>query len=176
MKKSKRGLTYVELSVVILVLSLVVAIVVPNLHAFLRGENYREHVIRLERIGLTAGRAAAQSNGEAALTFDSGTDEFVISTGEEDTEAASELRVPLPLGFEATRFINGRAEANVSEWQVTFFTDGSCSGGSVEFIEGGSEMRTLIVRASDGRSSLIEGPAPEANQERWPAGEYERRA
>lgn len=175
MKKNNLGLTYVELSVVILVLSLVVAIVVPNLHAFLRGERYREDVIRLERVGITAGRLAAEGGGSVRLTFDSGTDELVVSAGEEGTEGETESRVALPLGFEAVRFIAGRTESSVADWRITFYADGSCSGGSIEFIED-SDSRTLVIRSNDGRSSLIYGPAPEPGQERWPAGELERRA
>lgn len=175
LKKNNHGLTYVELSVVILVLSLVVAIVVPNLHAFLRGETYREDVIRLERVGLTAGRLSAHSGAQVNLTFDSGTDELVLSSGEEGTESARESRVPLPSGFEAVRFIAGRGESSVADWRISFYSDGSCNGGSIEFIED-SEARTLVIRPSDGHSSLIYGPAPEPSQERWPAGELEQRA
>ena len=74
----------------------------------------------------------------------------------------------------ARSFVAGSTDATASDWQVTFYADGTSDGGSVEVNQGGI-VRTLVLGAKSGLAKWQDGEAPANEEDKWQAGEYERR-
>lgn len=173
--KNRAGFTYVELSVVILVLALVVAMVTPNVQAFMRGEQDRRERSAISRMSLEARLEALSSGNPTGLSYDGASREFVITNEASDSTGSEVKRIIVPDAIEPVRFVANRTEMSPAEWKVVYYPDGTCDGGGIEMSEGPTTM-ALLLDPSSASGRWVQGQLPDPQTERWAAGEYERRS
>lgn len=173
---SKRAFTYIELSVVILVLVLLAALVAPSMRSLVQSERYRESVRTLRDLGARASQAAIEQGATQVVSYDDGGDELLVGPlGEDGVDPERAVPVALPEGMEATQFVSGRHVVGPTDWRIQFYPDGTNDGGGLELLAG-SEPMSLRFDPTSGRSRLERGSLPEPQTERWQAGEIEQRA
>jgi len=172
---SKRGFTLIELMVVIAVLSLMAALVVPNLIARERSQAARDFFSALPRLAAQARLSAIQQQATTRMTYDSASRRIVVELEPVGPEEGRELAsAPVPDGIEPGNMRTGNENSGSSDWQLRFYADGRSDGGGAEWNDAGRQRALIVDR--DGISRMLEGNLPEAREERWPAGDYERRA
>lgn len=172
----QRGFTLIELTVVIVVLMLFASVVVPNLSAQKAGRERRAFLESARRIALDARSEAIERGATVTLRYEEGQKEMKLEReAAEQNEEAEEIRtVALPEDFSLQNFRVGKESVTAGDWQVRFFADGTSDGGAVELDENG-DIQSLIVDKR-GNATLESGSLPEETDERWPVGDYERRA
>lgn len=168
------GFTLIELGAIILILALIAAAIVP------RGAVVRESVrakLSLDAVQRLASRArenAIATGRPVTLVFNETDSQFELRQDNEDGDGRVVSSAPLHYHFEPQAFAAGAYESNASDWQVTFYSDGTSDGGTVEVAEGGI-LRTLVLGSKSGLAKWQAGAAPANELDRWPAGEFERR-
>jgi type II secretory pathway pseudopilin PulG len=170
---SRRGFTYVELGVVIVVVGICSAMVVPNLASWQRG---REERIFQQNVLAIAGEARAraiESGNTVALGYDK-TERKLQAVEEREPKAEVLRSVPVPEAIEASTFSADKDESPPDGWRVPFFPDGETAGGGIEFQSGNRTFHLWIPRGNL-RPTIGKGVMPEPGQDRWKAGSYERR-
>lgn len=167
--------TLIEMMVVIVVLTLIAAIAVPNLAAMVKSQRKHDYLAAVERLALQARNAAVRSgntmvlvaneNGGFSLQESDGGEEGARSVGE--VQPVDEL--------EPTRFVLRGDEVGAGDWSVRFFADGTADEASVEFTEKESTWHLSLDKRT-GRARIVAGSAPDPQDDRWEAGTYVQRS
>jgi general secretion pathway protein H len=166
-----RAFTLIEISVVILVIALLAAIVMPNLVRMKESRERREFYSRMNRFVSTARESAITENVTLAITLGSSGRSLVLV--EEDVDGERERRsLEFPDGVE-TSVSDASGLGATGDWRLRFYPDGGADGGGLEFSDGG-RIRSLQV-SPDGSVRMADGPAEVRQQEKWQAGDYEKR-
>ncbi|MBV6458132.1 MAG: hypothetical protein HONBIEJF_01255 [Fimbriimonadaceae bacterium] len=165
----KRGFTLIEVLVVITVLALAAAIVVPSLPSMLKSQRKRDFFAGLERMTFEAVNIA-KTSGQPVRLIASENGSFQLQQDNAEAEPQSLRTVSAVEGISATAFNSGSGSLDANSWEVTFYRDGTSSGGNVRFEEG-SAVWTFRVDKKDGRGEVISGDAEEEPEERWEAGD-----
>jgi type II secretory pathway pseudopilin PulG len=163
-----------EMIIVVFILSLLAAMIVPNVANQQQGLQRREFFSALSRFCVNAREDAISEKKTLKLTLDSSRNAFVVSEVNDDGDQ-ERSSLNLAKGMETQDFTTNGESSNSAEWEVTFNSDGTSSGGGIELDDGG-RIRSLQVKP-DGSISLDDGPAEqEPAEDKWPAGETEKRA
>jgi Tfp pilus assembly protein FimT len=170
-----RGFTYVELSVIIVVLALLAALVMPRLATVRDSVDAKLNLDAVQRMASRARELAIQGSRPVTMAYSESDAQFELRQTDENGDSAVVSSVPLHPAFEVSRLRTGVNELTGSDWTLTFYADGTSDGGAVELSEGGI-TRTLVIGAKSGLSAWQAGAMPASEADRWPAGEYERRA
>ena len=166
-----KGYTLIELCLVIIVITLISALIVPNLVRAREGQERRDFEAKVFRLASWARETAIQEHKTLALSVSDRRFTVVEETedGEEDRQSLS-----MPEGIDTGSMAAEGEDATSNEWRLHFFPDGSSDGGGVELSDNG-RIRTLEVK-TDGSMRVIEGNLEENGTEKWNAGEIEKRA
>lgn len=175
----QRGFTLAEMIIVVMIISLLAAMIVPNVANQQKGIQVRAFFSELSNFAADARERAISTKKPITLALDSNTQSFVQTTKADDDDANDQqlATLKLPSGVTTDNFISGENTMGASDWKVQFFPDGSSDGGGVELTSSG-RVRTLKVDL-DGTVSISDGPTPDDSQkqdDQWPAGDYEKRA
>lgn len=171
------GFTFIEMSVVILVLALVAAIVAPNISAMIDSQQTQSFRIDAERIARQA-RAEAISQGDTVrLTFSGVLRAAQVSeeleAAEEEAGGAAIAEVDLPEGVTAVAFRANGQDVGPEDWRAEFYAGGDARSGGITFDSSGRIWHLLIQR--EGQITVGEGELPPAEADRWEAGLIETR-
>ncbi|MEZ0325478.1 MAG: GspH/FimT family pseudopilin [Fimbriimonas sp.] len=166
-----RGFTLIEMMVVVVVLSVVASMIVPNLVRAQEGQRKRDFEASVFRLASYARERAIQEHKTISLSMSSRS--FVVND-ETDREDDTELRsLEMPEGVDTGAFAAEGEDSTSSDWRLRFYADGTSDGGGVELNNDG-RIRSLEVKPN-GSMKLVEGSLEESGTEKWMAGEIEKR-
>lgn len=173
--RTSSGFTLIEMMVVITLLVLMAAMVVPNLARLREAQQKRDFVSGLATFARQAREEAITGGQSVRLRLGDGESALEIVTTDltsGDERTIRTRRFPDGFGTGQTRIEDTLAPG--SEWQLTFFPDGSSVRGGIEITEG-QRVYALVLDNEIGQPRLVEGNLPDLSQDRWAAGEIERR-
>ncbi len=166
-----KGFTLIEVSVVVLIFALFSALVVPRLYSLRRGDDVRKFTIELPGAIRTI-RANAISRSESlVLAYDSQSNELQVQSVDGQEVGSS---VSIPADVEVTGARIGKSDAAGSDWELRFYSDGTCDGGGINFSFDG-KAQSLQLYAQTGAGRWVDGELPELGTDEWQAGELEQR-
>lgn len=168
-----RGFTLIELSVVILILALLSASVVPRLIALRQGDEVRKFRSDLATSVVDARSRAMQSNQTISLSFEESERRFQLTNASDDDADRALESITLPSGLEIQALRLRSTETPAGDWTLNFYADGSCDGGGIEVSLDGRIVSLSVSQT--GAPRWLEDELPEAEQDRWQAGELEVR-
>lgn len=175
-RPSKRnGFTLIEMMVVITLLVFIAALVYPNLARLRDAQEKRDFVSGLATFARQAREEAITGGQSVRLRLGDGENALEIVTTDltsGDERTIRTRRFPDGFGTGQTRIEDALAPG--SEWQLTFYPDGSSERGGIEITEG-RRVFALVLDNEIGQPRLMEGNLPDLSQDRWAAGEIERR-
>jgi len=166
----RRGFTFVELSVVIIVMAMFAALTVPNIASTIESgkrRGFRQAVLSLIR----EARAEAVSRKQpVAMSYTDDGFELTVTTNDQDEVIKSIDKVD---GVDASHFTTNGDETADTSWRCSFYPDGTCDGGSFEFDEA-SDSQTVTIAKRDGHILLNDGQYDESTNpdQEWDAGGY----
>ena len=177
--RNRRGFTLIEMSAIIVIVTLFAALATPSFLARQRTREVTAFFVRLPDLAVYAREAAQRDERTVRVYFDEGQNQFIAEaegvvddTGVQD-EGSTIRQVAMPGDVRTTNFRQEENSVNAGEWELTFYPDGRSDGGAVELDDNG-RIRSMVV-APDGTVRLQEGPMPTIDERRWPAGEREQR-
>lgn len=170
----RRGTTYIEVGLMLIILSLLTAVALPNL---VRMQQQRKDSLfraKLREMATEARAAARESGDPVALNFDRSEREFqAIREGRDGTPTVLR-KLPLPEFVQTVTFAADKYESPPNGWRLPFYPDGSSAGGGVQLDVDGRSV-SLFVPAGDGRIEILDGELPDMARAKWPAGTYAAR-
>jgi prepilin-type N-terminal cleavage/methylation domain-containing protein len=170
----RRGFTLIEMSVVITVLSVMAALILPNMVAIQRSRELRLLKAQIQRLPQEAKMEARKSNAPIVLRVDA--DALVmerIPVGDEAGDDPVEIRrVALNSDIRAERARKGQETIDLASWEWRVYPDGSCASTNLEFSEG--DLTEALVIETAGDAYWATGDEVDQEQE-WAAGDIETR-
>lgn len=169
----RKGFTLIELSVVVLIMAMFAALTVPNMAATVESgnkRNFRQSVITMIR----RAKEEALTRGQVVLMSTNSDNGFELSTTVDEQETKFAEVSPVD-GVTATNFMKGGSSAGEGDWQMAFYPDGTCEGGSFEFQQNGS-TRSVSISKKNCAVTVTDGSLEPENDpdQQWQAGEYEK--
>ncbi len=190
--RTRRGFTFIEMIVVVFLLTLLTAMVYPSVTAALRSQaqsNFRTELVtltqRAREQALRSRRATVvKFDTSGRLGWDYAQDEYVDaqgnplrSTGEEEIQLElGSLRdiVNAPEGTEYHVFRSNLANVSQTEFEVRFYPDGTADRGYIEFSQN-ERVFLLAIDPVTGNAVIREETLNEQSEDEWDAGELEQR-
>ena len=167
----KSGFTLIEMMVVVVVLSVLASLVVPNLVRAQEGQQKRDFEASLYRLASYAREKAIQEHKTISLSM---SDRSFVVNDVTDGGDENELRtLAMPEGVDTGSFAAEGEDSTSGDWKLRFYSDGSSDGGGVELNNDG-RIRSLEIKPN-GSMKLVEGSLEENDNEKWMAGEIEKR-
>jgi type II secretory pathway pseudopilin PulG len=164
-----------ELSVVTAIMMLFAAVVVPAVVNQKERREEREFRSSLLRLVDDARERAIESGKTVSLVMGDGDDQLQVTReGDDDQEDTVVRSLTVHPGFEITSFEMGGDQVAPTEWKLRFYPEGKADGGGFELRQG-TDLKSLVIDKT-GNVRLSEGPLPDTSQDKWPAGEFEKRA
>jgi prepilin-type N-terminal cleavage/methylation domain-containing protein len=167
----RRGFTFVEMSVVIMVIAIFSALAVPNIASTIDGGRHRAFRHSVLTMIREARVEAVSSKQTVAMSYTD--DGFQLTVNDENDQESVIKSVAKVDGVDASHFTTEGQETADSSWRCAFYPDGTNDGGSFEFDEG-SDSQTVTINKRDGRITLNDGQYDEATNpdQEWDAGGY----
>ncbi|MCW5942980.1 MAG: GspH/FimT family pseudopilin [Fimbriimonadaceae bacterium] len=173
--RTSNGFTLIEMMVVLTLLVFMAAMVYPNLARLRDAQEKRDFVSGLATFARQAREEAISGGQSVRMRLGDGDNSLEIVTTDVDSGDERTLRTRrFPDGFSTGQTRIEDAIAPGSEWQLTFYPDGSSDRGGIEITEG-QRVYALVLDNEIGQPRLIDGNLPDLSQDRWAAGEFERR-
>lgn len=172
MKRVRRSaFTLVELVIVITLFALMAAVVAPRLVTGYTNSEQRSGLRRMLSFVRTARETAILTASPVTVTVNADGRLEMVQTANDEEQALGAFRVPDGLQLTDPRPTSSQTG---EESSVTFFADGSASGGDFLFDDGSGVRRALRVESATG---AVEWTAEDATEEEdtWAAGELQRR-
>jgi type II secretory pathway pseudopilin PulG len=172
---SCRGFTYVESGAVIIVLTLLAMLAMPNVFAMQNSRSLRLFKTQVQALAKDAKSRAMESGDKVLLVFDKATNS-IQSVDESSNGTRTKIKqAELPEGTSTVKFTADQADSPTDTWEVPFYPDGTSAGGGVEF-KSGEESFSLAIQRVDSSASVEDGPVPDLADDSWPAGGYAPRS
>lgn len=176
------GFTYIELTVALMVLLLVVGIVSPNLKNLAKAQEIGRFKTELKALPTTARELAVSRGQTVEVSYDDQESRIVVQAvdetaapGQSDDSSERALRtIAVPPTVRAKAFLVEGSDADAGSWAIRFYADGTSEAGGIGF-EAGTYEFALTVRA-DGRGAVVDGDVPDLSTQKWRAGDFEQRA
>ncbi|HWA83950.1 MAG TPA: hypothetical protein VG820_10970 [Fimbriimonadaceae bacterium] len=172
---NRRGYTFVEMVVLVAILSLVSFFVMPSLISMKKASDTRETMDGIRRIAADARERAIQNGKPTEIVYDESKMQLQIldvdTDGTNTTDGTTDAvrSVDLLAGIEPERLQIDGKDSNTTDFKIAFSPDGHCTGGGIEFKD------FSILVDDDGHSKYIEGALPDPTDEIWQAGNLEQR-
>ena len=170
----KRGFTLMEMSVIITLIALFAAMIVPALAHWRAGDEYRAFPGKLIRLIGQAKLDAISSHTSRSIGYDETTGEFRLFW--QDAQSSQEQeggRVAMPDGVTMGRLVYLNSDTAPQDWRITFYPDGTAEKAGLELRDQDSYISVSVDAA--GHSTLTHDALPEADTQRWQAGDNEVR-
>ncbi|BBO22510.1 MAG: prepilin-type N-terminal cleavage/methylation domain-containing protein [Fimbriimonadaceae bacterium] len=169
---TRRGFTYVEMSIVVVLLALLATALVVRMTAVRAGEDWRSFKMKFEALTRRVREHAIETASTLTLRYEDADRRIVAELGEGDTR---NWFVELPEAVDATRFVHRFADTAGSEWIAEFYGDGSATPSGIEFDTGYGGVESIEIDPNRGLGKFVAGALPDRTAERWQAGELEQR-
>lgn len=188
----RRGFSLIEMCVLIVVVSAMAALVLPNIVSMQTAANKRKAYQAVRRLAIRAHEDAIASGQVRELTFEDPAGRLTLNreVPQEEPGTVTGRATPTPLvpsddqiepiasatlpdGVEAQQFQQEGQPTNAASWRIRFYPDGRSDSGGFEMREG-ETIRSLAF-LPDGRIVYQEGALPDTSQSRWQAGNLETR-
>jgi type II secretory pathway pseudopilin PulG len=157
--------------VVILALTLIAALIMPNMVAIHRSREQADVEASILRASSEARNEARRSQRPVSIRLEEGA--LILERVSEAEEPQRIKRISLGRELRAVRAALGEETVEPDSWAWTVYPDGSAQVGGIEFSQG-SDRKSLVI-AEDGTARWVRGALPETLGDRWPAGEIEQR-
>ncbi len=178
-KRPSRGFTFLEMTAVVFILALVATGVMLKLSASSRGDEDRAFRAGLVRLATQARQNAISSGQTVSLSYDDNARRFEVRSAAAQTntsaQSAALTSVDLPVGVYSRGFQVAGSDVSGGDWQIRFYTDGTCDAGAIDFSNPSGDEFTLTFEAKTGSSRITVSGDAATTDERWPAGEMEHR-
>jgi prepilin-type N-terminal cleavage/methylation domain-containing protein len=168
-RASSSGFTLIEMIVVVTVLAMLTAIILPSLVRMKSSDDYKTFLSGVRRIASEARERAISSGRTTQVTYDESTHELHIEEIGDDGNGNAVSTVAVDSTAEPQRWQLEGKDSSASEFKLQFTPDGHSNGGGIEF-----PNFSLIVDKS-GQSRFLDGQLPDPEDERWQAGDLEKR-
>jgi len=189
-----KAFTLIEMTLVILIITLFAALIAPNIINEKTAEAKRESFGRVQDMFRLARVRAIQQDRTFAIAYDSGKSEFRLvrepepQTNNTGSNVASPTPRPLsqvqsvgdyeqietfdlPSGITATEFRSGLNDTDSGSWLLHFYPDGTADTGGVTLNQG--QTPNAIQVDQYGMSTFMQGQnLQDPTQLNWPAGTY----
>jgi len=165
----RRGFTYVEMLLVILVMTLIAGLVMPNL--IMRKKSRDEWKFRqeLRSLGKGAKSRATEIGRTVSLSFDKTQNQVQIIELDINGSEKVTNTLDMPTGLTPVRFVGNQDEQVGNSWRVPFSSDGNTTGGGIQF-QSDDRTWSLVVSPTDETIKDLDGPLPDFSYDTWPAG------
>jgi type II secretory pathway pseudopilin PulG len=163
------------MTVVITVLTVIAALILPNVVAIQRSREIRTTEAALQRLPLEAREESVRSKSPVMLRLD-GEDLVMerIPIGEgADGEPVEVRRIALGAGIKLGRVRQKQETVDPASWEWRIYPDGSTTPTGLEFQEG--EITKSLIIEAEGGTHWESGDESEIVEEMWTAGELEVR-
>ena len=176
-----KGFTYIEMLVAVFVVMLMASIAVPNIVEFHQSQDLRTFKAKLIAYAKEARSIAIDSGDTVTMTYDKDAKQIEIVDQTSSGQTLPVHRLKMPDNVTAKRFSSEQQGASAEEgtegsaWKVSFYSDGACAGGGIEFSERDEPFSFVLQRTgSEGR--IVDGPLPDLSLDQWQAGSYAQRS
>ena len=166
-----QAFTLIEVILVITILTLMVALVVPNLIAIQRSRQLLSLEASIVRLPAEA-RVAAVKSGQPVTIQVTG-EALVMQQTQTDGSSSEMKQVPLGTQITVENTQQDGRPVDPTAWQWTAYPDGTADSGGLEFSLGTTTKSLVIPR--DRNARWIDGTLPDTSQDEWPAGELLQR-
>jgi prepilin-type N-terminal cleavage/methylation domain-containing protein len=167
---NKAGFTLIELLIVVTVLVIVASAVTPWMISMKKTSDRRDLLSSIRRVAAEARERAIRTGHSTDVIYDDSASELQIEETGEDGEASVVEHVKMTSGVTPQRFQMAGKDATSADFKLTFSPDGRSNGGGIEF-DG-----FAISVDQNGTNKFIDGTLPEQTDEKWQAGDLEKRA
>lgn len=131
----------------------------------------------LPRLATEAREAAITRRSVVRLEYNEPSKSFEViaePAGVNDTQdEAVLLTSTMPEFFTVDLFRTEDQDVSSGEWTIRFYPDGRSDGGGLQVSDGGKLTSLSVDR--EGVVRLLNDRLPRNDEDRWPAGDYERR-
>jgi Tfp pilus assembly protein FimT len=181
----QRGITIVDMVMVMFIITVITAIVTPSLAAIIRSQSDLSFRVGLESLAQKARAIAIREQRATSLTIDNEgrigwdyaedarTDD---QANDEDNLGLGEVRDPLsfPQSTEFREFQLNSESVSQDEWQVKFFPDGTADQAVAEFAQN-EFVHLFTIQSATGATKVTPGNIDDLEETRWEAGQIEQR-
>jgi prepilin-type N-terminal cleavage/methylation domain-containing protein len=182
-----RGFTFIEISVVIVIIMILSALVLPNVVRMSEANQKRVFFSSLWQLAGKAHELAIMDKKTSAIRLDSSGKSFKVveiddqnpsqqtnqNPQQSDSNETEKETLAVPDGIDTGNFSSDGNSQDSGDWEIKFYPDGTSDGGGLEVTDSG-RVRSLVIRR-DGSLSLVEGNLPDLAEDKWQAGEIEKR-
>ncbi len=183
-----RGITLIEMSVVVIVILIMAALVERNFAHVKDGLAQRAFISNL-RAEVTRGRLQAIQDGQTVtMQYDPAGSQFTLSEPEINTDSnqtpqlVTDLQnltsnpvhsLKIPSGVSFSDFKTGTTDEGNGNWQLHFYPEGKSDGGGIQILIG-QQTQSLLID-NHGNSSFVSGQLPDNTNDIWTSGTYVQR-
>lgn len=166
----RRGFTLIELSTVIVIMSMTAALIAPNVASAIEGGKRRG--FRVSTLTLLKRAKNEAIIRRATTEIRANENSLILMLPSEDSDTVLDS-VNSVNGVELSHFQQEGNEVSEGEWAISFYSDGTSSGGQFQFDEGQSSQ-SVIISKKTGLSKLAELDSTDRNDDEaeWEAGEF----
>jgi prepilin-type N-terminal cleavage/methylation domain-containing protein len=176
----RRAFTYIEMTVVILVVGLLASIAVRNLVSDQSARDVWQFKSRLVALAQRARTRSIESGSVVSMYFSQDGGAFgsgsvsIVQEGKDGSQVPL-MSLDLPREVKATKFDADKDEAQGTQWRLPYYPDGATAGGGIEFQYGKDTFCFSVGRTSTG-PRILNGELPDLSLEKWDAGGYAPRS
>ena len=188
----KGGFTFVEVSVVVFVITLMAALATPWIRAVQRSQEALGFRLSLDTIAQEARRLSLEGQNNMLISIsDDGqlqlettvdqTDEQntqddtgLVTTTTDNVRPAMLTSIPMPEGTSLVDFQIADNRVTQQDWEAGFYPDGTADRSALQFEQDGASF-IWIIDPAQGSSRVIPGTLDDLEQESWEAGQIEQR-
>ena len=165
-----RGFTLIEVSTVIVVMAMMAALVAPNVASAIEGGKRRGFRVSV----LTLIRQAKNESIVRGATTDIRSSESTVSLVLPGEDSETTLgTVNAVNGVELSHFQQDGNEVSEGEWAISFYPDGTSSGGGFQFDEGqGSQAVIVSKKTGLTRLTKVDSTTVTDDETEWEAGDF----
>ncbi len=167
---NRRGFTLVEMLVVVVVLSMIAAVVTPSLVSMKASSDRRSLISAIRTVAADARERAISSARMTQVSYDESSRQLRIEQVQDDGTTQTLKNVQLTTDLEPQRYQLEGKDATAGDFKLTFAPNGHSNGGGIEF------TGFSILVNQNGNYRFIDGPLPQAQDEKWQAGDLEQRS
>jgi Tfp pilus assembly protein FimT len=188
-RRRTRGITLIELSLVVIVIGIMAALIEPSYAHVKDGLAQRAFVNNL-RSEIVRGRLQAIKDGQiVTLQYDPAGSQFTLSeppvpdanstqtpelvTDLQNQQASQTHAISIPSGVSFSDFKTGTTDQGSGTWQLHFYPDGTSDGGGAQVTIGKSTQSILVD--TQGNPTMLAAPLPDTTNDIWTSGIYDQR-
>jgi Tfp pilus assembly protein FimT len=167
-----RGISIVELSIVIAILALCAVVVMPGVVGIQRSRAIKDLEASVARLPVVARNDAIRTQTPVQMKIE-GSSLVVEQTDANGGQPKTLTQVQLSDDLRADNAQQNGQSVDTGSFQWTAYPDGSTDSGGIEFDEHGAS-KSLNLPANGG-AQWINGQLPDPSEQQWQAGQLQER-